>query len=105
MSHFITADRSESAAAAVRELPDGVQDITFHSWVDSYAAEGYEHGYARGTRDLLAIYPLLIEQYLAANHGRITPAVRAGIRAFGRFVENHVGRKLDDAGFIDGSGI
>jgi hypothetical protein len=103
VSHLFTADRSESAV--VRELPEGVQDITFHSWLDSYAAEGYEHGYARGTRDLLALHPLLIEQYLAANPGQVSPAVRAGIRSFGRFVEQHVGRKLDDAGFIDGSGI
>ena len=104
MSHLL-ADRS--SASAVRELPEGVSDITLHSWVDTFgaAAEGYEHGYARGTRDLLALYPGLIEQFLAANHGEVTPAVRAGIRAFGRFVEDHVGRKLDDAGFIDGSGI
>ena len=96
---------NHSSEPAIRGLPEGVVDITFHSLADAYAAEGYEQGYARGTRDLLALYPLLIEQYLHTNHADVTPAVRQAIRAFGGFVEDRIGKRLNDAGFIDGSGI
>ena len=96
---------SHPTAPATRGLPDGVVDITFHSQADAYAVEGYEQGYARGTRDVLAIYPLLVEQYLATHEPQFTASARRALRAFATFVENHVSRRLDDAGFIDGSGI
>jgi len=101
----LTTSHSTTPAAATRGLPDGVVDITFSSLADAYAVEGYEQGYARGTRDLLAIYPLLVEQYLATHYAEFSPSARRALRAFARFVEDHVSRRLDDAGFIDGSGI
>ena len=85
-------------------LPEGVVEITYHSLVASYAAEGYEQGYARGARDLLALYPLLMDQFLRDRAG-VSVEVRRAVREFGRYVQDHVGRRLDDAGFIDGSGI
>ena len=96
---------SQSTVPATRGLPDGGVDITFNSLADAYAVEGYEQGYARGTRDLLGIYPLLVEQYLATHYAEFNPSARRALRAFARFVEDHVSRRLDDAGFIDGSGI
>jgi hypothetical protein len=81
-----------------------VLDITLHSLAGAYAAEGYEQGYARGSRDLLALYPLLIEQFLHAR-GDVTPEIRRAVRDFGRFVEDRIGRRLDEAGFVDGAGI
>ena len=103
MSHLITAH--SSAPSAVRELPEGVIDITHRGLAEAHAVDDFEHGYAQGARDVLSLYPQLIEQYLAANHGEITPAVRRAFRAFGRFVERRIGRRLDDAGFVDGAGI
>ena len=85
-------------------LPEGVVDITDHSFVSSHAAEGYEQGYARGARDVLALYPLLIEQFLHARPG-VAADVRRIVREFAGSVREHVGRRLNDAGFIDGSGI
>jgi hypothetical protein len=96
---------SHSTAPASSGLPDGVVDITFHSLADAHAVEGYEQGYARGTRDLLALYPLLVEQYLATHHAEFTPSARRAVRAFGKHVQDYVDRRLDGAGFIDGSGI
>ena len=104
MSHPIPTVAS-ATPSAVRELPEGVVDITFHTFADTFAAEGFEHGYAQAARDLLSVYPLLVEQYLAAHHGEVTPAVRRAVRAFGQFVEQRIGRRLDEAGFIDGAGI
>ena len=89
----------------VTELPDdGLVDTTLHSLLDSYSEHGYDQGYTRGTRDLLAVYPLLIEQFLH-QRAEATPQVRRLVREFGRFVEERVGQKLADAGFSDGAGI
>jgi hypothetical protein len=89
----------------VTELPDdAVVDTTLHSLLDVYSEHGYDQGYTRATRDLLAVYPLLIEQFLHARP-EATPEIRRLIRDFGRFVEERVGRKLHDAGFTDGAGI
>lgn len=89
----------------VTELPDdAVVDTTLHSLLDVYSEHGYDRGYTRATRDLLAVYPLLIEQFLHTRP-ESTPEVRTLIRDFGRFVEERVGRKLTDAGFTDGAGI
>ena len=105
MSHPIPTVAS-AIPSAVRELPEGVIDITHGALADTFAAaDDFEQGYAQAARDLLALYPQLVEQYLFAHHGEITPAVRRAVRAFGRYVEQRVGRRLDDAGFIDGSGI
>ena len=89
----------------VTELPDApASESAFNSVLEAYAGHGFDQGYARATRDLLSVYPLLVEQFL---HGRkeATPQVRKLIRDFGRFVEERVGRKLEDAGFADGGGI
>ena len=89
----------------VTELPDdAVVDTTLHSLLDVYSEHGYDQGYTRATRDLLAVYPLLIEQFLHTRR-EATPEVRRLIRDLGRFVEERVGRKLTDAGFTDGAGI
>ena len=89
----------------VTELPDDAAvDTTSHSLLDVYSEHGYDQGYTRATRDLLAVYPLLIEQFLHARP-ESTPEIRRLIRDFGRFVEERVGRKLHDAGFTDGAGI
>ena len=89
----------------VTELPDdAVVDTTLHSLLDVYSEYGYDQGYTRATRDLLAIYPLLIEQFLH-KRPESTPEIRRLIRDFGRFVEERVGRKLTNAGFTDGAGI
>ena len=92
-------------SVTVTELPnDGLVDSTLHSLLDVYSEHGYDQGYTRGTRDLLAVYPLLIEQFLH-QRPEATPQLRRLIRDFGRFVEDRVGRKLADAGFSDGAGI
>ena len=89
----------------VTELPDdAVVDSTLNSLLDVYSEHGYDQGYSRATRDLLAVYPLLIEQFLH-QRPEATPQVRRLVRDFGRFVEEHVGRRLSDAGFTDGAGI
>jgi len=96
---------THSTVPSTRGLPDGVVDITFNSLADAYAVEGYEQGYARGTRDLLAIYPLLVEQFLATHYAEFNPSARRALQSFAKHVQDYVGRRLDDAGFIDGSGI
>jgi hypothetical protein len=89
----------------VTELPeDAVVDTTLHSLLDVYSEHGYDQGYTRATRDLLAVYPLLIEQFLHTRQ-ESTSEVRRLIRDFGRFVEERVGRQLTEAGFTDGAGI
>jgi hypothetical protein len=89
----------------VTELPeDAVIDTTLHSLLDVYSEHGYDQGYTRATRDLLAVYPLLIEQFLHTRQ-ESTSEVRRLIRDFGRFVEERVGRQLTEAGFTDGAGI
>jgi hypothetical protein len=89
----------------VTELPDpAVVDSTLNSLLDVYSEHGYDQGYTRATRDLLAVYPLLIEQFLH-QRAEATPQVRRLVRDFGRFVEDRVGRRLSDAGFTDGAGI
>ena len=89
----------------VTEPPDdAVVDTTLHSLLDVYSEHGYDQGYTRATRDLLAVYPLLIEQFLHARP-ESTPELRRLIRDLGRFVEERFGRKLHDAGFTDGDGI
>ena len=60
---------------------------------------------SRATRDLLAIYPLLVEQYLATRYAEFNPSARRALQAFAKHVQEYVSRRLDDAGFIDGSGI
>jgi len=88
---------------------DNVSETSFRSLLTAYTAEGYEQGYARGTRDLLALWPLLIEQFLHARTD-VSPETRQAVRAFGRYVEARVDRDLGDAGFdspglVDGAGI
>ena len=95
----------DDVSVTVTELPDdGLVDTTLHSLLDVYSEHGYDQGYTRATRDLLAVYPLLIEQFLH-QRAEATPQVRKLIRDFGRFVDERIGRKLDDAGFSDGAGI
>ena len=90
-----------SPASAELELNDN----TVNSILDAYSDHAYQQGYARATRDLLAIYPLLIEQYLVANRIK-SPDLRRAIRGVGEYIENTVDRKLSDAGFVnDGLGI
>ena len=96
---------SHSTVPATRGLPDGVIDITLNGPADGYAADGYAQGYARGTRDLLALYPLLVEQYLATHYAAFNPSARRALHAFAKHVQDYVSCRLDDAGFIDGSGI
>ncbi|MGB7160485.1 MAG: hypothetical protein WBD40_20635 [Tepidisphaeraceae bacterium] len=93
-----------SASATIDEPGDEVVDSTLHSLLDVYSVHGYDQGYTRATRDVLAFYPLLIEQFLH-RRSEVTPEVRRLIRDFGRFVEERVGRRLTDAGFVDGAGI
>ena len=88
----------------VTELPDSFVDSTLNSLLDVYSGHGYDQGYTRATRDMLAVYPLLIEQFLH-QRPQVTPEVRKLIRDFGRFVEKRVGRRLSVAGFKDGEGI
>jgi hypothetical protein len=91
-----TADRSSA------EPVDG--QATLEGVLHAYVSEGYEQGYARATRDLLLLYPALIEQFLL-DHVETSAEVRRGIRQLGRYLHQHIGSKLDQAGFIDGSGI
>ena len=96
---------NDARSVTVTELPDdALVDSTLHSLLDVYSDHGFDQGYNRATRDLLAIYPLLIEQFL---HGRpdATPELRRVVRDFARFVEDRVDRRLSDAGFTDGAGI
>jgi hypothetical protein len=106
-------DAKESAMAqstdldsiTVAELPDdGVVDTTLHSLLDVYSEHGYDQGYSRATRDLLAVYPLLIEQFLH-QRPEVGADVRKLLRDFGRFVEDRIGQRLTEAGFTDGAGI
>jgi len=92
---------AEPLDITVEELPDSPLDATFQGILRAYTAEGYEQGYARGTRDLLSLYPLLIEQFLHAQ-GSLSGETVAALRRFADYVERHVGRKLDDAGYVDG---
>lgn len=95
----------DDASVTITELPDNaLVDTTLHSLLDVYSEHGYDQGYTRATRDLLAVYPLLIEQFLH-QRPEATPQVRRLIRDFGRFVEERVGKKLSDAGFSGGAGI
>ena len=93
-----------SASATIDGPGEEVIDTTLHSLLDVYSVQGYDQGYTRATRDLLAVYPLLIEQFLH-QRSEVTPEVRRLVRDFGRFVENRVGQRLTEAGFVDGAGI
>lgn len=85
-------------------------DAAFPGLPAAHSSEGYAQGYARGTRDRLALYPLLIEQFVHGQHGA-SADVRAALRAFGRHVADRLGSTGDaaagtlSAGFIDGGGI
>jgi hypothetical protein len=80
-------------------------DATMSSLLDAYSDHAYQDGYARATRDLLAVYPLLIEQYLHRNQIE-SAELRRAIRGFGMFIEETVDRRLADSGFVDeGLGI
>jgi hypothetical protein len=67
----------------------------------AYATEGYEQGYAQGTRDLLASYAQLIELHLSGL-SQLSPDIARTIRLFNQSVQAHIGRKLDEAGYVDG---
>jgi hypothetical protein len=96
---------NDTGGMTVSELPDdALVDTTLHSLLDVYSEHGYDRGYTRATRDLLAVYPLLIEQFLH-QRPEATAELRRLIRDFGRFVQDRVGRKLDEAGLADGAGI
>ncbi len=89
----------------VTELPDEVRvDSAFHSVLESYSGHGYEQGYSRATRDVLSVFPLLIEQFLHKRRDA-TPQVRRALRDFGHFVEDRIARQCEEAGFADGAGI
>ena len=96
---------TDSHSVTVTELPDdALIDSTLSSLLDVYSDHGYDRGYTRATRDLLAIYPLLMEEFL---HGRpdATPEIRRVIRDFAKFVEQRVDRPLPEVGFTEGAGI
>ena len=96
---------NDAHSVTVTELPDdALVDSTLHSLLDVYSDHGYDRGYTRATRDLLAVYPLLIEQFLH-QRADATPGLRRVIRDFAKFVEERVDRRLSDAGFTDGAGI
>lgn len=81
-----------------------ISDQTVGRILDAYEDHAFQQGYSRATRDLLAIYPLLIEQFLHSQ-AIDNPELRKLIRRFGRFVEEKVDRNLSAAGFTDGEGI
>jgi len=77
-----------------------LNDATVGSILDAFSDHAYQQGYARATRDLLAVYPLLIEQYLVANNIE-SPGLRRAIRGLGNYIETTIDRKLAAAGFED----
>ena len=93
----------EDPAITVTELPDVPTDQAFRTVLTAYAAEGYEHGYARAARDLLGLYPLLVERFLRehASAADVSPLVRQSVRAFGIYLADQVSRRLDEAGYDD----
>jgi hypothetical protein len=91
-------------SAPLVSLEAELNDSTVTSILDAYSDHAYQHGYARATRDLLAIYPLLIEQYLVANRIE-SPELRRAIRGVGEYIENTVDRKLSNAGFVSDAGF
>jgi len=97
------SDQSVSDSSIVTEQP--LNDAAVNSILDAYSDHAYQQGYARATRDLLAVYPLLIEQYLHANQIE-SPELRRAIRGVGEFIAQTIDRKLTDSGYVnDGLGI
>lgn len=96
-------DSPRAGVTADASAASDVVDITLHGLLGAYSAGGYEQGYARGARDLLALYPLLIEQFLY-DHDHLDPETRRTIRALGRYVEDHAGRRLEEGGGVDAFG-
>jgi hypothetical protein len=81
-----------------------LNDAAVNSFLDAYSDHAYQQGYARATRDLLAVYPLLIEQYLHANQIE-SPELRRALRGVGEYIEQTVDRKLSDNGFANDGGF
>jgi len=63
----------------------------------AYSQHGYEEGYVRGQRDLLAELPLAAEQFLRRRPEAGAQAQRL-IRAFARFLEQQVTGEADESG-------
>ena len=74
-------------------LPEGEVDRALAGLLGAYNSIGFEQGYARATRYLVAMLPLLIEQFSQEYVG-IDARDREILKLFGKFLEEKLGTKV-----------
>jgi hypothetical protein len=82
--------RKDRITVIEEPLPDGEISQALEGLLAAYNSLGFEQGYARANQYLLAMLPLLIEQFDREYVG-VTPRDREVLKLFGQFLQEKLG--------------
>jgi hypothetical protein len=88
----MTRERNDPITVIEEPLPEAEVDRALQGILGAYNSIGFEQGYARATRYLVAMLPMLVEQFDREYVG-VTEQDREILKLFAKFLEE----KLSDA--------
>jgi hypothetical protein len=82
----MSREKNDRITVIEEPLPEGEVDCAVRGILGAYNSIGFEQGYARATRYLVAMLPMLVEQFDREYVG-IEQRDREILRLFGKFLE------------------
>ena len=89
----MSREKTDRITVIEEPLPEGEVDRALAGILGAYNSMGFEQGYARATRYLVAMLPLLVEQFDREYVG-VTARDREILKVFGKFLEEKLGSNL-----------
>jgi hypothetical protein len=82
----MSLEKPETVTVTEEPIVQGAVDRALTGLLGAYSTLGFEKGYARATRYLLAMLPVLIEEFDRAHVG-VSERDRELLKVFGKFIE------------------
>ena len=82
----MSLEKNETITVTEEPTVQGAVDRALTGLLGAYSTLGFEKGYARATRYLLAMFPVLIDEFDRAHVG-VTERDREMLKVFGKFLE------------------
>ena len=86
----MSREKADRITVIEEPLPEGEIDRALAGILGAYNSIGFEQGYARATRYLVAMLPMLVEQFDREYVG-VTERDREILKVFGKFLEEKLG--------------
>jgi hypothetical protein len=88
----MSREKTDRITVIEEPLPEGEVDCAVRGILGAYNSIGFEQGYARATRYLVAMLPMLVEQFDREYVG-VTERDREILKVFGKFLEEKLGSR------------